>query len=56
VAAQVSYTNNNVGVDWGSGVTKTVVEFRLWAPNSIAVNGAAGGAAIKLQGYNDGSG
>lgn len=49
------YTANNVGIDWGSGVTKTVVEFRLWAPNNTAVNGGGGGATIKLQGSPDNS-
>lgn len=47
--------NNTIGVDWGVGVTKTVVGFKLWSTSDFGLNGGAGAAAVKLQGSNDNS-
>lgn len=50
----VSGYNNFVGVDWGSGVTKTVTEYRYYGPNDAGpVSSFA--TTIKLQGSNDNS-
>jgi hypothetical protein len=50
----VSGYNNFVGVDWGSGVTKTVTEYRYYGPNDAGPVGTFA-TTIKLQGSNDNS-
>jgi len=42
-----------IGQDWGSGVTKTVRRFRMWAAADYAFPGNTGSKYYKLQGSTD---
>lgn len=51
VAAPLGY-NNFIGKDWGSGIKKTIVAFRLFPPANQAMMQTAA-IDLKLQGSND---
>jgi hypothetical protein len=44
-----------VGVDWGSGVSKTVARVLVTGPNDANMLGSGGGTTFKIQGSNDNS-
>lgn len=54
-AASAAGYNNTVGKDWGSGNTKTIARFVVYASNDYGVLGVGGGSSVKLQGSNNGS-
>jgi len=46
-------TNSYLGVDWGSGVTKTIIRYRVHIPTNYVIGG--NGGFLRLQGSNDNS-
>lgn len=52
VGTSGSPANCYIGVDWGSGNTHTVTEFKLWGPNNGDAVGGGGTGTYELYGSN----
>ena len=52
-AFSISGYNNTVGKDWGSGNTKTILQYKVWGPSDANILGGGGGTTCKLQGSTD---